>query len=191
MKAISRILWILIVMGTFAAGLLGSREITVLSLSNLKCPRAYWVRVDPSERFLISSVHSIYRAPVVEEFQIEQGMIILKWVRARHAGVLEYYGFEDTKEFHPVDRKFGTIPLRVGMGEVQRLWVRGRKISFLEVGERGDPVQLELRTVSLGRYLFHQAFSQSRSMMGRGGPVWPPFHPNAGYPHGGAPTVIH
>jgi hypothetical protein len=157
-KAVSRILRISIATGILAAGFFGSREITVLSLANLERAKAYWVRVDPSERFSISSVHSIYRAPVVEEFQIEQGMIVLKGVRARHAGVLEYYGFGDTKEFHPMDRRFGAILLRVGMGETQRLWVRDKKFFFLKVGERGDPVELRLRTVSLGRYLFHQAF---------------------------------
>ncbi len=141
--------------------MLGPHEITILSLTNLECPRDYWVRVGSSERFSISSVHSIYRAPVVEEFQIEQGMLVLKGVRASHAGVLEYYGFGDTKEFHPMDRKFGAIPFRVGMGEVPRLRIRDRTISFLEVGEKGDPVQLQLRAVSLGRYLFHEAFSQA------------------------------
>ena len=160
MKAVSWTLRISIVMGILVAGVLGSHEITILSLTNLEFPRACWVRVDPSERFSISSVHSIYRAPVVEEFQIEQGIIVLRGVRACHAGVLEYYGFGDTKEFHPMDRKFGAIFLRVGMGETQRLWVRDEKISFREVGERGDPVQLGLRTVSLGHYLFHQAFSR-------------------------------
>jgi hypothetical protein len=116
------------------------------------------MRVNSSERFSISSIHSIYKEPVIEEFQIEQGMIVLKGVRAHHPGVLEYYGFGDTKEFHPMDRRFGSIFLRVGMGETQRLWVRDNKVSFSEVGERGDPIQLSLRSVSLGHYLYHQFF---------------------------------
>ncbi len=160
MKRKSWALLISIGIGILAGGVLYSQEITILYLHNLDRSRVYWIRVNPSERFSISSIHSIYKEPVTEEFQVQQGMIILKGVRARHAGVLEYYGFGDTKEFHPMDRRFGTIFLRVGMGEAQGLWVRNKKVPFGEVGEKGDPIQLGLRSVSLGTYLFHQVFLQ-------------------------------
>ena len=127
--------------------------------------------VNPSERFSISYIHSIYKEPVTEEFQIEQGKIVLRGVRASHAGILEYYGFGDTNEFHPMNRRFGSIFLRVGMSETQKLWVRDKKVlmsqramkkvSLGDIGERGDQIQLGVRSVSLGRYLFQLVFPDS------------------------------
>ena len=133
----------------------------ILYLENRDRPAVYSVKVNPAERFSLSSIHSIYGEPVVEEFQIQEGMIVLRGVRASHAGILEYYGFGDTKEFHPVDRRFLFLLLRVEMGETQSLQVRDRRVSFSEVGERGDQVLLGLKTVSLGRYLFQQLFPRS------------------------------
>ena len=141
-----------------AGGTLYFFKISILYLGNRNRSKSCWIRVSASERFSIVYTHSIYQEPVVEEFQIDQGTIVLKGVRARHPGILEYYGFEDTKEFHPMDRRLGSTFFRVGMGEEQRLWIRNKKISFREVGEKGDQLRLGLRSVSLGEYLFHRLF---------------------------------
>jgi hypothetical protein len=156
--------WILLVsvaIGIVTAATLCTKEVTILYLHNRDRSRDYSIRVNPSERFSYSYTHSIYGEPVVEEFQIQQGRIVLTGVRASHPGILEYYGFGDTEEFHRMDRRFSSILLRVGMGETQRLRVRDRKVSFSEVGERGDQILLGLRSVSLGRYLFQQVFPQT------------------------------
>jgi hypothetical protein len=141
-----------------AGGTLCFFKISILYLGNRDRSKSCWIRVSASERFSIVYIHSIYQEPVVEEFQIDQGVIVLKGVRARHPGILEYYGFEDMKEFHPMDRRLGSTFFRVGMGKVQRLVIRNTGVSFSEVGEKGDQLRLGLRSVSLGEYLFHRLF---------------------------------
>jgi len=141
-----------------AGGTLYFFKISILYLGNRDRSKSCWIRVSASERFSIVYIHSIYQEPVVEEFQIDQGMIVLKGVRALHPGILEYYGFEDMKEFHPMDRRLGSTFFRVGMGEAQRLVIRNTGVSFSEVGEKGDQLRLGLRSVSLGEYLFHRLF---------------------------------
>ncbi len=141
-----------------AGGTLSSFKISILYLGNRDRPKSCWIRVNASERFFIIYIHSIYQEPVVEEFRIDQGAIVLKGVGARHPGILEYYGFEDGNEFHPMDRRVGPLFFRVAMGESQGLLIQNRKISFSEVGERGDQLRLGLRSVSLGEYLFHRLF---------------------------------
>ena len=141
-----------------AGGTLHVFKVSILYMQNMDRPKACWIWVNPSERFSIVYTHSIYQEPVVEEFQFDQRAIVLKGVRARHPGILEYYGFEDGHEFHSMDRRVGPLFFRVAMGEPQSLLIRNRKISFSEVGERGDPLRLGLRSVSLGDYLFHRLF---------------------------------
>ena len=133
-------------------------KISILYLGNKDRSKSCWIRVSASERFSIVYIHSIYQEPVVEEFQIDQGAIILKGVRARHPGILEYYGFEDGNEFHSMDRRVGPLFFRVAMGESQSLLIQNRKISFSEVGERGDRIRLGFGSVSLGKYFFHWLF---------------------------------
>jgi hypothetical protein len=102
-------------------------------------------------------IHSIYKEPVAEEFQAEKGAIVLKGVRTKSPAVMEYYGFEDTKEFHPMNQRLGAVfIIRRGMGEGQGLIVRDRKIYLSEIGEKGDRIQLRMESVSLGRYLLGQ-----------------------------------
>jgi hypothetical protein len=99
-------------------------------------------------------IHSIYKEPVVEEFQAEKEAIILEGVRTKSPAVMEYYGFEDTKGFHPMNRNLGAIfIIRRGMGEGQGVIVRDRKIYLSEIGERGDRIRLRVETMSLGKYL--------------------------------------
>ncbi|MDO9123661.1 MAG: hypothetical protein Q7V12_04460, partial [Deltaproteobacteria bacterium] len=73
------------------------------------------------------------------------------------------YGFEDTKEFHPVTRRFGAIYFKWGTGAGQGLIVRERKIYLSEIGERGDRIRLRVESVPLGYYLFRH-FQLSRPL---------------------------
>jgi hypothetical protein len=100
-------------------------------------------------------IHSIYHEPVIEEFQVDMKAIILKGVRTKSPAVMEYYGFEDMKEFHPMNQRLGAVFLmRRGMGEGQGLIVRDRKIYLSEIGERGDRIQLRVESMSLGEYIW-------------------------------------
>ncbi len=119
--------------------------------------RSIHIRISPSEPFSIFYIHSIYKEPVVEEFQAEKGEIVLKGVRTKSPAVMEYYGFEDTKEFHPLNQRLGAVfIIRRGMGEGQGLIVGERKIYLSEIGERGDRIQLRVESMSLGKYLLGQ-----------------------------------
>jgi hypothetical protein len=132
-------------------------RVTFLHLENMNSLRTIRIRISPSEPFSLFYVHSIYNEPVTEEFQAERESIVLKGVRTKSAAVMEYYGFEDTQEFHPMDQKLGAVfIIRRGMGEGQGLIVRDGKIYLSELGEKGDPIQLRIESVSLGRYLLDQ-----------------------------------
>jgi hypothetical protein len=73
---------------------------------------------------------------------------------------MEYYGFEDMKEFHPMDQKLGAVfIIRRGIGEGQGLIVKDRKIYLSEVGERGDRIQLRVERMSLWKYLLSMIWS--------------------------------
>ena len=119
--------------------------------------RSVHIRISPSEHFSIFYIHSIYKEPVIEEFQAEKGEIVLKGVRTKSPAVMEYYGFGDMKEFHPLNQRLGAVfIIRRGMGEGQGLIVGDRKIYLSEIGERGDRIQLRVESTSLGKYLFGQ-----------------------------------
>jgi hypothetical protein len=143
----------LIVILIIAGGVLLSKKVTVFHLENMDHPRAIRIRVSPSEPFSIFYIHSIYKEPVIEEFQVDQEAIILKGVRTKSPAVLEYYGFEDMKEFHPMNQRLGAIYFKWGIGEGQGLIVRDKKIYLSEVGEKGDRIRLRVESVSLGKYL--------------------------------------
>ncbi len=102
--------------------------------------------------------HSVYNEPVIEEFQFERGAIVLKGVRTKSPAVMEYYGFEDMKEFHPMNQRLGAIYLKWGVGEGQGLIVRDKKIYLSEIGEKGDRIRLRVVSLSLGKYLLSSVF---------------------------------
>ena len=136
------------------------KKVTVLHLENMDHPRTIRIRIGASEAFSVFYVHSIYKAPVVEEFQAERGAIVLKGVRTKSPGVMEYYGFEDTKEFHPMDQRLGAIYFKWGTGDGQGLIVRDKKIYLTEIGQRGDRIQLRVESMSLLNYFFSEIFSK-------------------------------
>jgi hypothetical protein len=137
-----------------AGGVFLFKKVTVLRIGNMDHPRAVQIRIGSSGEFSLFYIHSIYQHPVTEEFQVEKETIVLKGVRTRSPGVMEYYGFEDTKEFHPMDRRLGAVfIIRKGMGEGQGLMVRDRKIDLSEIGQKGDRIHLRVESMSSGRYL--------------------------------------
>ena len=137
-----------------AGGVLFFKKVSILHVENMDRPRTIHIRIGASESFSIFYIHSKYNEPVAEEFQAEKGAIVLKGVRTKSPAVMEYYGFQDTKEFHPLDQKLGAVfIIRRGMGEGQGLIVRDRKIYLSEIGEKGDRIQLRVESVHLWRYL--------------------------------------
>lgn len=136
-----------------AGGVFLFKKVTVLQLENMDHPRMIQIRINPPEPFSVFYIHSIYRKPVIEEFQAEKEAIVLKGVRTKSPAVMEYYGFEDSKEFHPLNERLGAIYFKWGIGEGQGLIVRDRKIYLSEIGKKGDRIRLRVESISLGEYL--------------------------------------
>jgi len=149
--------WLLltfIVILILAGGISLFKKVAILQLENMDRPQAINIRISPSEEFSMFYIHSIYQEAVIEEFRAEKETIILKGVRTKSPAVMEYYGFEDTKEFHPMNVRLGAVFIvRRGMGEGQGLIVGDRKTYLSEIGERGDRIQLRVESMSLGKYL--------------------------------------
>jgi len=154
---VRKVLPLLILIGIviIAGGFLFFQKVTLLHIENMDRQRTIHIRITPTEPFSLFYIHSIYREPVVEEFQVDHQAIILKGVRTKSLAIMEYYGFQESDEFHPMDLKLGAVFLiRRGMGEGQGLIVRDRKIYLSEIGEKGDRIQLRVEFISLGEYLF-------------------------------------
>ena len=134
------------------------KKVTVLHIEDMDHPRTIRIRISPTEPFSVFYIHSIYKEPVVEEFQAEGDAIALKGVRTKSPAVMEYYGFEDMKGFHPMNQRLGAIYFKWGIGEGQGLIVRDRKIYLSEIGERGDRIQLRVESLSLLSYLLSGIF---------------------------------
>jgi hypothetical protein len=150
----------LIVILILAGGVFLLKKVTFLRLENMDHPRTIRIRVSPSEPFSIFYIHSIYKEPVIEEFQVEKEAIVLKGVRTKSPAVMEYYGFEDMKEFHPMNERLGAVfIIRRGMGEGQGLIAKNRKIYLSEIGEKGDRIRLRVESMSLGNYLISMALA--------------------------------
>jgi hypothetical protein len=148
-------LLVLIVIAIIAGGFLFFEKVTLLHIENMDRQKTIRIRIGPSETFSMFYIHSIYREPVLEEFQVDHQAIILKGVRTKSPAIMEYYGFQESKDFHPMNLKLGAVFLiRRGMGEGQGLIVGERKIYLSEIGEKGDRIQLRVEFISLGEYLF-------------------------------------
>ena len=145
----------LIGMGMMAGGVLLFKKVTLLHIENMESQKTIHIRIGPAEPFSQFYIHSIYREPVVEDFQVDHGGIVLKGVRTKSPAVMEYYGFQESKEFHAMDLKLGAVLLiKRGMGEGQGLIVKDRRIYLSELGEKGDRIQLKVESLALGKYLF-------------------------------------
>ena len=144
-----------------AGGVLFFVKVHLLHVQNMDRPKMIHIRIGASEPFSIFYIHSIYNEPVAEEFQAEKEAIVLKGVRTKSPAVMEYYGFQDMKEFHPMNQRLGAVfIIRRGMGEGQGLIVKERKIYLSEIGEKGDRIQLRIDSMSLGQYLYSRMFEK-------------------------------
>jgi len=131
-----------------------AKKITVLQVRNLDHPQTLRIRTGPSGAFSIFYINSIYDEPVSEEFQIKGDSIILKGVRTKSPGVMGYYGFDDIREFHPMNKDLGTAFIfKKGMVEGQGLRIGEKKIFLNEIGEKGNSIQLSVEFMRFGRYL--------------------------------------
>jgi hypothetical protein len=158
LKRIALPLLILIVFLMAAGGVFYLTKVLLLQLENTDHPRTIEVKIRPSERFTVFYVHSIYGESVTEEFQADKDGVVLRGVRTKSPAILENFGFEDMKEFHPMNVMLGAIYFRVGMGEGQGLIVRDGKIYLSEIGARGDRIRLRVKSVPLGYYVFLKIF---------------------------------
>ncbi|HUL30367.1 MAG TPA: hypothetical protein VLZ03_07910 [Thermodesulfobacteriota bacterium] len=151
---------ILVLIGVLAitGGVLFLKKIPILHIENRDHLRTICIRIGLSEPFSVFYVHSIYKEPVIEEFQTKGDAIALKGVRTRSPAVMEYYGFEDMKGFHPMNEWLGAIYFKWGIGDGQGLIVRDRKIYLSEIGERGDRIQLRVESMSLLSYVLYEIF---------------------------------
>jgi len=110
--------------------------------------------VADGERFSVTWVHSMYGAPVTDEFEVRGARIALRAVESPSAAALEYLGLTGAGDRQEMARLLQALAYRVAMGEPQRLRVGGAERSFAELGGRGD--RLELRVVRrpwLARFL--------------------------------------
>jgi len=140
-----------------AGGVLFLKKVTFLHLENMDHSKTIRISVSPREQFSIFYIHSIYQESVVEEFQTEKEAILLRGVRTKSPAVMEYYGFEDIKEYHHMNKKLGAVfIIRRGMGEGQGLIVKDRMIYLSEIGEKGDRIRLRVELMPLGKYLLGQ-----------------------------------
>lgn len=154
---------ILIVVGILmtAGGVLLFAEVTVLHLQNMDHPQEVFLRMTPGEKFLLFYIDSTHKESVVEEFQAEKKMIVFKGLKTKSRAIMEYYGFEDFKEFRPMDQKLGAVfIIRRSMGEGQGLIVKDRKIYFSSVGTEGDRLLLRVESLPLGTYLLSTLFQE-------------------------------
>ena len=149
-------IWFILVLLIIVAaigGVLTFKRVTALYFENMDRPRAVRIWISPSDQFSIFYFHSVYNEPASEEFQVDRGTIVLKGVRTKSPGILEFYGFDDMKSFHPMNQRWGAVFFKVEAGEGQGLIIRDKKIYFSELGEKGDRIQLRAMFVPLGYYL--------------------------------------
>jgi hypothetical protein len=130
------------------------QEVWVLRVENTDHPRELMIRTAPEARFSLSYINSIYLQPAAEDFRVGEGEeIILLGVRTRSPAVAAYYGFEEGKDYYPVNRKLKSFVLRLGMSQAQTLSWGNRQISLGELGEPGDRLEVRVVRMTRGRYL--------------------------------------
>lgn len=117
-----------------------------LEIENASRGRTFVVPLRPGEAFSVVSRHSMYDAPVTEEYALDRsGAVVLRAVSSPSPAVLEYFGITDPGERHPRERTMGEVVFRVAAGEPQRLRAGGAERSFLEFGDHGDRLVLRGR----------------------------------------------
>lgn len=148
-RATRRLALALACCAALAAGARELRPARVVVLENAARGRAVSFRVAPGERFSVTSQHSMYDAPVTEEFTVgATGALELRAVSSPSAAVREYFGLTAAGERHEVRRVLPEIVFRVATGAPQRLSAGGETWSFRALGEPGD--RLVLRAAPAG-----------------------------------------
>jgi hypothetical protein len=140
-------------------------HVQVLELKNLDRPRSIRIRVTPAEPFFLHYTHSMYDAPVMEEFQTFEGGILLKGVHTKSPAVMEYYGYETTEDFQPSNKWLGSsFLIKKGVKEGQALRTGRAKIQLSEVAESGDRIQIRLCSISVGSYLWQYVLATTSAI---------------------------
>ena len=149
--------WFLLGFLIFLAGLgvfLGTGEVRVLEIVNPQRATRLWIPAEGGTRFSLSYINSIYLQPAAEDFQVGEGdEILLLGVWTRSPAVVAYYGFDEGKEYYPVNRILKSFVLRLGMSQAQILSWGNRQISLGELGEPGDRMEVRVVRMTRGRYL--------------------------------------
>lgn len=106
------------------------------------------------ERFAVTWIHSMYDAPVTEEYQVARGRLALRAVESPSAAAREYLGLTGSGDRQGAERALPSLAYRVAMGAPQRLRAGGAERSFAEWGAPGDRLELRLaRRPWIARYL--------------------------------------
>lgn len=94
----------------------------------------------PDARFSVTYWHSMYNAPLTEDFVVAGRELRLVALRSKHGGVLEYLGLDNATEEHAMDRRFPQVSFLVATKESQTLVIGERRWSFREFGAPGERV---------------------------------------------------
>ena len=126
-----------------AAAALALRPVDYLRVENERWGTTLRIPLERGEPFAVVSQHSIYDAPVTEEFVVgAHDEIVLEAVSSPSAAVREYFGLTAAGERHAVVRTMPRIVFRVAAGPTQLLRARGEERSFLDLGDHGDRLVL-------------------------------------------------
>ena len=89
----------------------------MLEVENAARGRTVRIPVGDGDRFAVTSQHSMYDAPVTEEFVVgARGELVLEAVSSPSAAVREYFGLTAAGERHAVVRVMREIVFRVAAG---------------------------------------------------------------------------
>lgn len=126
-----------------AAAALARPPGAVLVLRNEARGRTVSIPLGAGAEFAVTAQHSMYDAPVTEEFVVGPGgEIVLRAVSSPSAAVREYFGLTAAGERHAVTRSLREVVFRVAAGAPQTLRAGGAERSFLELGDHGDRLVL-------------------------------------------------
>lgn len=135
-------------------------ESTFLCIENMDRGKSIFVKIGIKDQFSISYIHSIYKEPVIEEFNVDGEDIILTGIRTKSPAVMEYYGIEENKDFIKRNQRLGGVfILKKGMEQEQVIIVKDKKIGLSEIGDKGESVRLKIKKISLGKQIISKLLS--------------------------------
>jgi hypothetical protein len=131
--------WILGSAAASLAAVVALHPVTVIELENAARRETARMALHQGESFSITSHHSIYDQPVIEEFVVDADRrIVLKSVSSPSAAVREYFGILAPGQRHEVRRAMDQVVFRIAAGIPQRFRIGALEGSFLELGDHGD-----------------------------------------------------